>query len=287
MLTPAVQPSGLRLPVHNRHLTHLWTGQRCRRRPLVSSPEISAVRYGASTAPSVPVRPRSVAPRHQSNSEAGRTAIRVARRSEGLPHLGTCLPVLSALQSLPSHTYSTGRLYTPAARFRHVHIDLVGPLPTSAGYAYCLTAVDRFTRWPEVVPIPDITADTVARAPLTGWISRFCCPQTITTDQGRQFESQLFQSLARLCGIQLSRTTAHLPAANGIVERFHRTLKAAIMCHADQQWTETLPLVLLGIRTAFKEDLQASVAIENTYSGPYEVLSRREKTLQLLVQRPP
>jgi hypothetical protein len=44
------------------------------------------------------------------------------------------------------------------------------------------------------------------------------------------------------------------------VERFHRTLNAAIMCHADQQWTEALPLVLLGIRTSFKADLQASVA---------------------------
>jgi cleavage and polyadenylation specificity factor subunit 1 len=112
----------------------------------------------------------------------------------------------------------------------------------SAGYTYCLTAVDRFTRWPEVVPIPNITADTVACALLTSWTSRFGCPQTITTDQGRQFESQLFKSLAKLCGIQLSRTTAHHPAANGLVERFHRTLKAAIVCHADQTWTEALPL---------------------------------------------
>jgi hypothetical protein len=55
--------------------------------------------------------------------------------------------------------------------------------------------------------------------------------------------------------------------ANGVVERFHRALKAAIMCHADQQWTEALPLVLLGIRTAFKEDLQASVA-ELVYGEP-------------------
>jgi hypothetical protein len=60
--------------------------------------------------------------------------------------------------------------------------------------------------------------------------------------------------------LQLSWMTAHHPAANGLVERFHRTLKAAIMCHADQQWTEAIPLVLLGIRMAFKEDLQASVA---------------------------
>jgi cleavage and polyadenylation specificity factor subunit 1 len=83
-------------------------------------------------------------------------------------------------------------------------------------------------------------------------MSRFGFPQTITTDQGRHFESQLLQSLARMCGIQLARTTAHHPAANGLVERFHRTLKAAIMCQVEQQWTEALSLILFGIRTAFK-----------------------------------
>jgi cleavage and polyadenylation specificity factor subunit 1 len=165
-----------------------------------------------------------------------------------------------------------GDFTLPVARFLHVHIDLVGPLLTSTGYTYYLTAVNCFTRWPEVVPIPNISADTMARALLTGWISCFSWPQRVTTDQGRQFESQLFHSLAKLCGIQLSRTTAHYPAADGLVEHFHQILKAAIMCHTDRHWTEALPLVLLGIHTAFKEALQASLA-ELVYSEPLRIPS--------------
>ncbi|XP_030036924.1 uncharacterized protein LOC115452513 [Manduca sexta] len=45
-----------------------------------------------------------------------------------------------------------------------------------------------------------------------------------------------------------------------MVERFHRQLKAAITCHADSSWVESLPLVLLGIRTAYKDDLGTSSA---------------------------
>ena len=41
------------------------------------------------------------------------------------------------------------------------------------------------------------------------------------------------------------------------VERFHRQLKTAIKCHANDRWTEILPTVLLGIRAAHREDLYA------------------------------
>jgi cleavage and polyadenylation specificity factor subunit 1 len=54
------------------------------------------------------------------------------------------------------------------------------------------------------------------------------------------------------------------------MERFHRMLKEAIMCHADGQWTEALLLVLLGIRTSFIADLQASVA-ELVYGKPVRI----------------
>lgn len=160
-----------------------------------------------------------------------------------------------------------GTFHVPSFRFAHIHIDLIGPLPLCQGFRYCLTAVDRFTRWPEVVPIQDITAETVARALLNGWIARFGCPTTIVTDRGSQFESALFKQLAQLVGFQHRRTTAYHPSCNGLVERFHRQLKAAIVCHSNSNWIESLPFVLLGIRSSYKEDLSTSSA-ELTYGEP-------------------
>jgi cleavage and polyadenylation specificity factor subunit 1 len=71
-----------------------------------------------------------------------------------------------------------------------------------------------------------------------------------------------------MCGINLSRTTAFHLAANGLIERMHRLLKAAIMCRAQGRWTKALPLVF-GMRTAFK-NLQASVT-ELVYGEPLRI----------------
>ena len=136
----------------------------------------------------------------------------------------------------------------PDAHFDVVHIDLVGPLPSSHGYLYLLTCVDRFTRWPEAFPLIEITAESVARAFVFGWIARFGVPSTIVTDRGRQFESNLWTQLNCFFSIHRQYTTAYHPAANGTVERFHRQLKSSLKCFANPNlWIDALPLVLLGL----------------------------------------
>ena len=169
--------------------------------------------------------------------------------------------ILCQRSKVHTHTISpTGAFLPPDTQFEHVHVDLDGPLPPSQGYTYLLTCVDRFTQWPEVIHLTNITTETVAQAFLSGWISHFGVPTTLTSDHSSQFESGLWSQLMALLGIHRTRTTAYHPCANGLVERFHRQLKAALMVRSSNTWLLDLPLVLLGIRSSLKVDLKCSTA---------------------------
>ncbi|GFT95661.1 hypothetical protein TNCV_310611 [Trichonephila clavipes] len=144
------------------------------------------------------------------------------------------------------------------ARFAHIHIDYIGHYPPSKGYKYCLTIIDRYTRWSEVIPTEDMLAETTASALLNGWISRFGTPVTITTDQGTNFKSSLMRELTNMMGSHRINSASYHPQSNGMIERFHRHLKGAIIAHEDTGWIDILPIVLLGLRSAMKNDLKAT-----------------------------
>jgi len=128
-------------------------------------------------------------------------------------------------------------------------MDIVHPLPTCNGYSYLLTIIDRNTRWPEAFPMRTITTESVVNIFVDNWIARFGVPKRLITDQGRQFESNIFNDLLNRLGSQRIKTTAFHPQSNGIVERFHRTLKNSLRTlAAAKDWVKQLPLILLGWR---------------------------------------
>nr|VZI33379.1 unnamed protein product [Spirometra erinaceieuropaei] len=77
------------------------------------------------------------------------------------------------------------------------------------------------------------------------------------------------RQLQRLLGYTRIRTTAYYPAANGMVERFHRQLKTALRVadNPEGNWTDDLPLVMLGMRSPLQSDLDCSAAAEIVFGA--------------------
>ena len=135
-----------------------------------------------------------------------------------------------------------------------VHIDILGPFPESErGNKYVLVVVDQFTKWVEAYALPDQGAETTARALVFEFIVRYGAPLTIHTDQGRNFESELFRRICSLFEITKTRTTPYHPASNGQVERFNRTVLQMLRSYVRQDqrdWDVYLPLVTAAYRAA-------------------------------------
>ncbi|KAH9582945.1 hypothetical protein MS3_00007533 [Schistosoma haematobium] len=87
------------------------------------------------------------------------------------------------------------------------------------------------------------------------WVANFGCLSSITADRRHQFQSGLFRRLTTRLRITRFRTTAYNSHANRLAKHFHRRLKASLSAANISQWTDALPLVLLGIRDAVKADI--------------------------------
>jgi len=237
---------------------------------LTWGPEQAKVYCEMSTDAIRPYLPKSLRERvfglfHSVSHPGAKSSVRLVRQRYVWPHMHRdiarwCKNCLDCQKSkITRHNKLTpSQFVAPDGRFEHVHIDIV-IMPDDGGYRYCLTMIDRFTRWPEAVPMRNMEASTVARVFYDTWVARFGAPTLITTDQGAQFESQLFDALLCLIGTKRMRTTAYHPQSNGLIERWHRDVKAAIMCH-NKRWTKVLSTVLLGLRTRVRLETDCSPA---------------------------
>ena len=97
-------------------------------------------------------------------------------------------------------------------------------VPTSyQNNRYLLVIQDYFTKWVEVIPMPDQTAVRITNE-LVKLFSTFGLPQIVHSDQGKNFESTVLKQTLEAFGISKSRTTAYHPQGDGLVERFNCSL---------------------------------------------------------------
>ena len=116
-----------------------------------------------------------------------------------------------------------------------IAVDIMGELPeTERGNKYVLVVSDYFTKWTECYPMPNMEAVTVAKLLVEQLFTRFGVPEQIHSDQGRQFESNLFAEMCKLLQIDKTRTTPYHPQSDGMVERFNKTLCAMLRAYIDE-----------------------------------------------------
>ena len=140
-------------------------------------------------------------------------------------HVRTC-DICEEKKQPPRGKRHKMKSYIMGARFERLASDIAGPFPTTErGNTYILVIQDYFTKFLEVYPIADMEAETVADVLLKGWIKRYGCPVELHTDQGTQYESQLFKGVCNLLNISKTRTTPAHPRSDGMVERSNRTIK--------------------------------------------------------------
>ncbi|XP_062703979.1 uncharacterized protein K02A2.6-like [Aedes albopictus] len=107
--------------------------------------------------------------------------------------------------------------------WKRIHLDYAGPLDGM----YYLVIVDSYTKWPEIFQTGHTTAAVTIRF-LQETFARFGIPETIVTDNGKQFCSGEFKKMCEQLGIVHIRTAPYHPQSNGQAERFVDTLKRSL-----------------------------------------------------------
>lgn len=93
---------------------------------------------------------------------------------------------------------------------------------------FTIVTTDRFAKPTRAVAVAKLTTAHVAAAVLQNCVVLSGVPDTILTDNGKQFTSEFVASLCRSMGTSFGTTTEYLPQTNGQVQRYNRTSVARL-----------------------------------------------------------
>ncbi|XP_064080620.1 uncharacterized protein LOC135197485 [Macrobrachium nipponense] len=164
--------------------------------------------------------------------------------------------------------------------FQDVVIDYYTPegrRKQKTGNSHVLTIIDRFTRYPEAIPVRSTSSKNAVKA-LLHFFCRFGFPATIQSDGGSHFMSKEFRDSLASHGITHLHSTPYHPESQGIIERFHQTLGARLSTLIEENgggWEDNLPYALFSIRQAPSETLGYSpfeLLFAHSTRGPLDIL---------------
>ena len=111
----------------------------------------------------------------------------------------------------------------PGGPWQVVQMDTLHLGPSRSGHHSVLVCYDMFTKWVEVAPLKNHTAEAVANA-FIEVCARWGAPEVIRADNGAEFVNATMDALYDTFGVVVKHGAVRHPKSQGAVERFNRTL---------------------------------------------------------------
>lgn len=136
-----------------------------------------------------------------------------------------------------------------AAPLELVCMDVLDIDRSRARNRYIIVCVDHYSKWTIAEPIPDKSAETVARVFVGKLVLVFGAPQRIHSDKGTEFVNSTLKSIAKILKTGISTTSGYNPQANGMVERMNQTIIRLLKrtTPSEYDWDLKLPFVVFSI----------------------------------------
>ena len=146
---------------------------------------------------------------------------------------------------------------------------------TDSGYNQLLVIIDHFTNLAEAVPCQTASAEETCDHLITHWISRYGCPMTFQSDNGKAFVGDLTKQLMKRSHIAQANSITYHPLTNGLVERQNRTLLNMLRVYCSRYMTDRdkyLPQMV----EAYNSTQHSTTGI-----SPFMILTGRERAMPL------
>ena len=150
-------------------------------------------------------------------------------------------------------------------RFELVTYDLAGPFTPSKGNnnLYALIIVDHFSKWPEIVPLRNIRASTIATAIFEEWCCRYGVMTQLHSDGANNVHGHVLKELCDIIGTVKSKSSRLHPQGDGMSEAMVKILKNSIRKQVDEHgsdWDQYLQATAFAVRTSINNSTQCTPA---------------------------
>ena len=147
----------------------------------------------------------------------------------------------------------------PSYPYQRVSMDLLTNLSeTFRGNKYVMVVIDHLTRFCELIPLTNKRAETVSLAFFDNILCRYCSPEILISDNGREFTNAFMKNLCTKYNTRNIYITPYHPSSNGVSERAIRKLLDVLRVNIgsnDPNWDLHIPSAQMCINTSYHKSI--------------------------------